>query len=39
MFRNYVTVALRNIKRHKVYSLLNVSGLALGMACSIILIL
>ncbi|MFC1492927.1 ABC transporter permease, partial [candidate division KSB1 bacterium] len=30
MFRNYFIVALRNLKRNKVYSLLNVMGLAIG---------
>ena len=33
MFRNYLTVAVRNLVRHKVYSFINISGLAIGMAC------
>ena len=33
MFRNYLTVALRNLLRHKVYSAINIVGLALGLAC------
>jgi putative ABC transport system permease protein len=34
MFRNYLTVALRNIFRNKVYSAINIAGLAIGMtAC------
>lgn len=32
MFKNYLTVAFRNLLRHKVYSLINVFGLATGMA-------
>jgi len=37
MFRNYLKVALRNIKRHKGYSFINIAGLAIGMACSILI--
>lgn len=33
MYRNYLITALRNLKRSKSYSLLNISGLALGIAC------
>jgi len=32
MFRNYLTVALRNILRNKSYSLINISGLVTGLA-------
>jgi putative ABC transport system permease protein len=39
MFRNYLKIALRNFKRHKGYSILNVAGLAFGMACSILILL
>jgi len=39
MFRNYLTTAFRNISRHKAYSLINISGLAVGMACSILILL
>ena len=39
MFRNYLKIALRNFKRHKGYSFLNVAGLAFGMACSILILL
>lgn len=28
MFKNYIITALRNIKRYKIYSLINIIGLA-----------
>jgi len=34
MFRNYVKIALRNLLKHRGYSSLNISGLAVGLACS-----
>src|SRR3954470_7405220 len=37
MFRNYLTIALRNIVRHKLYSFINIAGLAVGLT-SVILI-
>lgn len=37
MLKNYFTVALRSLLRHKGYSLLNVAGLTLGMACCLLL--
>ncbi len=33
MLRNYFNVALRNLLKHKFYSLLNVLGLSIGLAC------
>jgi putative ABC transport system permease protein len=39
MFRNHLKVALRNLKRHKIYSFINISGLAIGMACAILILL
>jgi len=33
MFKNYLLIALRNLKRQKIYSLINIFGLALGIAC------
>ena len=32
MFRNYLIVAYRNFMRHKVYTLINVAGLSIGIA-------
>lgn len=33
MLKNYFNVALRNLLKHKFYSLLNVVGLSIGLAC------
>lgn len=33
MFKNFITVALRNILKHKFYSFINIAGLVIGMAC------
>jgi putative ABC transport system permease protein len=37
MVRNYLRIALRNLKRHKAYTFINVAGLALSMACGILI--
>ncbi|MQY60287.1 FtsX-like permease family protein [bacterium] len=39
MLKNYLKIALRNIKRHKGYSFINIAGLAIGMACCILILL
>jgi len=39
MFKNYLTIAIRNIKKYKGCSLINISGLAVGMACFILIFL
>lgn len=39
MFKNYFKTALRNLSRHKLFSGLNIFGLATGMACSILIFL
>ena len=39
MFGNYITVALRNIFRHKLYSFINVAGLTVGLTCAIFITL
>jgi putative ABC transport system permease protein len=39
MLRNYLVVAWRNLRRHRLYSLLNILGLALGMACCLLVFL
>lgn len=37
MLRNYLTVAMRHLLRHKAYSLINILGLAVGMACCMVI--
>ena len=39
MFKNYFKIALRNIRRYKTYSFINIIGLAIGMACCIMILL
>jgi putative ABC transport system permease protein len=39
MFQNYFKIALRNLWRHKALSAINIFGLAIGMACSILILL
>ncbi|MBN1221960.1 MAG: ABC transporter permease [Candidatus Aminicenantes bacterium] len=39
MLRNNLKFTLRNIRRHKGYSFINIAGLALGMACCIMIVL
>ncbi len=39
MFKNYLTIAVRNINRHKIYSLINISGLSIGIACCVLITL
>lgn len=37
MFRNYFKIAMRNLIKQRVRSLINIGGLALGMACCILI--
>jgi len=39
MFGNYVKIALRTIRRYKGYSFINIFGLAVGIACCILILL
>jgi ABC-type antimicrobial peptide transport system permease subunit len=39
MLKNYLIIAIRNIIRHKVYSFINLMGLAVGMTCCTLLLL
>lgn len=37
MFKSYLKIAFRNIVKHKSYSIINVMGLSMGMACFILI--
>ena len=39
MFKNYVKIAIRNLLRNKLYSFLNIAGLAIGIACCVLILL
>ncbi|MBS1597380.1 MAG: ABC transporter permease [Bacteroidetes bacterium] len=39
MFKNYFKIAFRNLIRHKAFSIINITGLAIGMASSILILL
>ena len=39
MLWNYLTVGFRNLRRHAFYSLLNILGLAVGIACMLLAVL
>ncbi len=39
MLKNYLKIALRNIKKHKGYSFINIASLAVGLSCCILILL
>ena len=39
MFRNYIKIGFRNLVKNRVYTLINISGLAIGLACFILIAL
>ncbi len=39
MLKNYLIVALRNLRKHKGYSLINITGLSVGLAACILILL
>jgi putative ABC transport system permease protein len=39
MLGNYIKIALRNMKRHKGYTFINIAGLAVGIACTVFILL
>lgn len=39
MLKNYLKIALRNLKRHKGYSFINIAGLAIGITACLLLFL
>ncbi len=39
MLKNYLKIAIRSLRKNSVYSFINISGLAVGIACSILILL
>ena len=39
MFKNYLKIAFRNLIKHKAFSFINISGLAIGMASCVLILL
>jgi hypothetical protein len=39
MFKNYAKIALRNLRNNKGYSIINIAGLTVGMACFLLIVL
>ena len=39
MFRNFLTIAIRNLQKHRVHSFINIAGLATGMALTLLIAL
>lgn len=39
MFRNYIKIAFRNLMKHKTFSFINVVGVAVGLACFLLIAL
>lgn len=38
MLKNYIVIALRNLMRQKIYSLINILGLSVGLACCLLIL-
>ena len=39
MLKNFLKVALRNLRRNALYSVINISGLSVGIACSMLILI
>lgn len=39
MFKNYITIAIRNLVKNKLFSIINIGGLAIGLAATILILL
>jgi putative ABC transport system permease protein len=39
MFKNYLKIALRNMRKHKVHAFINISGLAVSIACCLMILM
>ncbi len=39
MLRNILKLMLRNLKKYKAFSMINIMGLAIGMACCLLILM
>ncbi|MEA5256976.1 ABC transporter permease [Arcicella aquatica] len=39
MLQNYLKIAIRNLRRNKVFSFINIAGLSIGLACCMLIVL
>ena len=39
MLKNYLKIALRNLQKHKTYAVINMAGLAVGLAGCLLIVL
>lgn len=39
MLKNYIVITLRNFRKNATYSFINISGLSIGIACSLLIVL
>ncbi|HRG11203.1 MAG TPA: ABC transporter permease, partial [Cyclobacteriaceae bacterium] len=39
MYINYFKIAIRNLQRNAIYSFINITGLAIGITCSVLILL
>ena len=39
MFKNYLKTGWRNLKKHKAFSIINITGLAVGLSCCLLILL
>ncbi|UCE21651.1 MAG: ABC transporter permease, partial [Candidatus Aminicenantes bacterium] len=39
MIMNFLKIALRNLKKHKGFSFINIAGLSIGIACSVLVMI
>jgi len=37
MLKNFLTIAIRNLRKHRLYSVVNIGGLAIGMAVAMLI--
>ena len=39
MIKNYFIIAWRNLRKNKTFSLINIAGLSIGLACAMLILL